>query len=428
MPALRDRWQAAVGGLPRPFWTLFAGMIVNRLATFVATFLSLFLVRERGLSPAGAGRVVAMFGVGILVAGPVGGTLADAIGRRATMLLSLVSGAFAVGAIGFLREPWLLGLFAFLAAATSELYRPAMNAAIADLVAPPDRARAYGLVYWAVNLGWALSLSVAGLVAERSFLALFLADAATCLLFALLVHTGVPETRPVGLRAHSPLAGLARVLADGTFVVFLGLQLAALVVFLQFQLAAPLDMAAHGLGPAVFSVLLAVNGAGVVLLQPLLGPWLRRFDPNRLLAASALLFGAGFGVNALAPWLGVVAYLAGVVLWTVGEVVGFPVASALVADLAPAELRGRYQGLFSMSWGVSFTIAPLLGGEVLSRLGARTLWLGCLAAGAAVAAGYLATARPRRRRLAPLRAEEAARAAPRRAAATPGSAEPESAP
>ena len=324
------------------------------------------------------------------------------------MLLSLVSGAFAVGAIGFLREPWLLGLFAFLAAATSELYRPAMNAAIADLVPPADRARAYGLVYWAVNLGWTRQLSVAGLVAERSFVALFLADAATCLLFALVVFLRVPETRPAGLRAHSPLAGLARVMVDRTFVVFLGLYLLALVVFLQFQLAAPLDMATHGLGPAVFSALMAVNGLGVVLLQPALGPWLRRFDGNRLLAASALLFGVGFGVNALAGVAAVPAYLAGVVLWTIGEVVGFPVAATLVADLAPAELRGRYQGLFSMSWGVSFTVAPLVGGEVLSRLGPRALWLGCLAAGALVAAGYLATAAPRRRRLAALEAEASA--------------------
>jgi MFS family permease len=425
MPTLRDTWKASLGGLPRTFWTLLAGMLVNRLATFVAVFLSLYLVRDRGLSPAEAGRILAFFGVGILVAGPVGGTLADAIGRRATMLLSLVSGAFAVGAIGFLREPWLLALFAFLASATSELYRPAMNAAIADLVPPPDRARAFGLVYWAVNLGWALSLSVAGLVAERSFLVLFLADAGTCVLFALIVFLKVPETRPPGLHAHSPLSGLARVLADRTFVVFLGLYLTALVVFLQFQLAAALDMASHGLGPAVFSALMAVNGLGVVLLQPALGPWLRRFDGNRLLATSALLFGVGFGVNALADVAPLPAYLAGVVLWTLGEVVGFPVAAALVADLAPVELRGRYQGLFSLSWGVSFTLAPLVGGEVLSRFGARTLWLGCVIVGALVALGYLATAEPRRRRLALLQEEGEIT---RRSAAPPGGASAASAP
>ncbi len=402
---------AALGGLPATFWTLLAGLFVNRLATFVAIFLALFLVRDRGLAPDAAGRIVSLFGVGVLVAGPLGGTLADAIGRRATMLLSLSAGAFAVGAIGFLRAVPLLGLFAFLAALTSELYRPAMNAAIADLVPPEERARAYGLVYWAVNVGWSVSLSFAGFVAERSFVALFLADAATCLVFAAIVFLRVPETRPAGLHAESPFAGLARVFRDGPFVVFLLLQLGALVVFLQFQLAAPLDMAAHGVTPRGFSALMAMNGFGVALLQPLLGPALRRRDGARLLATSALLFGLGFGVNALvgtslAAATGALAfYVVGVLLWTVGEVVGFPAANALVANLSPVALRGRYQGAFSMTWGAAFTLSPTLGGVLLARAGSRALWLLCLAAGAVIAMLHLAVAGPRRRRLAALRAE-----------------------
>jgi MFS family permease len=88
-----------------------------------------------------------------------------------------------------------------------------------------------------------------------------------------------------------------------------------------------------------------------------------------------------------------------VALWTVGEVLAFPVANAIVADLAPVHLRGRYQGAFTMSWGVAFTVSPLVAGEVLSRLGAPALWAGCLAVGLAVAAGHLAIAPARRRRL-----------------------------
>jgi MFS family permease len=402
---LRERLRPAVGGLSPVFWTLLVGMFVNRLASFVATFLALYLVRERGLAADAAGRVVALFGLGVLVAGPLGGTLADAIGRRRTMLLSFLLGALSVGALGFLRSPPLLALFTFLAAATSEIYRPAMSAAIADVVPMADRTRAWGLTYWAMNLGWTFGLALGGAIAARSFTALFLADAATSLAFAAIVARRVPETRPSGTRVHSPLAGLARVFADGPFVVFLLLNLTALVVFVQFQLAAPLDMDRHGVGPGTFAALLSVNGLGVVVLQPLLGPALARRDGGRLLAASALLIGAGFGVNALAGWLPPLpVYLAGVALWTLGEVVGFPAGAAIVANLAPTELRGRYQGAFSMSWGVAFTIAPVLGGEVLTRFGGRALWTACLGIGIAVAAGHLVAAPGRRRRLAVLEA------------------------
>lgn len=404
---LRDRARAAMGGFPPVFWTILAGMFVNRLATFVATFLGLFLVRERGFPPDTAGRIVSLFGVGILVAGPLGGTLADAIGRRTTMLLSFGLGAVAVATIGFLHHPALLALFAFLSAATSELYRPAMAAAIADIVPFEDRARAWGLTYWVTNLGWTFGLALGGLIAAHSFTALFLADAAGSLLFAAVIARGVPETRPAGTHAHPPLVGLARVFTDGPFVLFLLLNLAALVVFVQFQLAAPVDMHAHGVGPGTFAALLSINGLGVVLLQPVLGPALERKDGARLLAASALFIGTGFGLNALAGWLPPLpVYVAGVALWTIGEVVGFPAAAAIVANLAPAELRGRYQGAFSMSWGVAFTIAPLLGGGLLTHLGSGALWTTCLAICVAVAAGHLAAGGPRRRRLAALKAAE----------------------
>jgi MFS family permease len=316
------------------------------------------------------------------------------------MLLSFGLGALSVGAIGFLREPALLAAFTFLAALTSEMYRPAMSAAIADVVPSGDRARAWGIAYWAINLGWTFGLAIGGFLASRSFTALFLADAATTLVFAGIVARRVPETRPPGTHAHSPLAGLARVFADGPFVAFLLLNLAALVVFVQFQLAAPIDMNAHGVGPGTFAALLSINGLGVVLLQPLAGPALARRDGGRLLAASALLIGTGVGLNALAGWLPPLpVYVAGVVLWTMGEVVGFPAGAAVVANLSPPELRGRYQGAFSMSWGVAFTIAPVLGGELLTRAGGPALWLACFAIGVAVAAGHLVAAGPRRRRL-----------------------------
>ena len=165
MRAHTGRFRAAVGGLPPAFWTLWAGLLVNRLASFVATFLALYLVRERGFAPDEAGRVVALFGAGVLVSGPLGGTLADLVGRRATMLVSLCSGAAVAGTIGFLRSPSWLAVFTFLAAATNELYRPAMNAAITDVVPAGDRARAWGITYWAANLGWSFGLALGGVAA-----------------------------------------------------------------------------------------------------------------------------------------------------------------------------------------------------------------------------------------------------------------------
>lgn len=406
--ALRQRLTGAIGGLPRSFWTIWWGLIVNRLASFVLAFLSIYLVRDRGFRPADAGRVLALYGIGLTVAGPLGGLLADRIGRRPTMIAGLVLGAGAVGMLAFVHSAALLSLFAFLAAAAGEVYRPAMSAAVADLVPPADRPRAYGLVYWATNLAFSVSLVLGGLVADRNVSTLFLADAGTSIAAAVLVLLTVPETRPKGTVHEPAIRGLVAVFADGPFVSFLLLHVAALTVFAQWQLALPIDMLAHGLGPSRFAVLMSLNCAGVVFLQPVLSPRLHRFDAAGLLALSAALFGAGYGLNAVGGGVGV--YAVGTALWTVGEVVGFPVASTMVANLAPPALRGRYQGAFSMAWGMALVLSPLGAGETMQRFGARTLWVLCLGVALVVAAGHLLTGGTRRRRLALLLGSGAQRA------------------
>jgi MFS family permease len=373
-------------------------MLVNRLASFVATFLALFLVRERGFTAEAAGRLVALYGAGQFLAGPLGGMLADSIGRRATMTLGLCAGGACVAAIGFASSSGALAALVFLASLAGEIYRPAASAVVADVVAPEDRARAFGLVYWAVNLGWAISLSLAGLVADRSIRWLFLADAATSIAFAGIVFSRIPETRPAQGGHEPALAGMARVFRDRQYLAFLGLHLLGLMVFVQFQLAAPLDYAAHGVGPSTFSLLMAMNGLGVVVLQPLMSRWVARSDDARMLSLSALLFGVGMGLNAFQG--SVLGYVLGNLTWTVGEVVGFPVANALVASFAPKELRGRYQGAFAMTWGLALTLGPVVGGAVLDRYGGRVVWMGCLALGVLVAAGHQLAAPARRRRLA----------------------------
>jgi MFS family permease len=400
---LRTRYRAAIGGLPPVFWSLWWGVLVNRTASFVGGFLALFLVQAHGFGDAAAGRVMALYGLGSMLGSLSGGVLADRVGRRFTMLGSLGAGALTLFGIGFAQGAPLLAGLAFAQGVANGMYPPALNAAVADAVPPAERGRAFGLVYWASNVGFGVGFALAALVAPRSLAALFLLDGATTLAFALLVAARVPETRPTGAPEHAALSGLLRVAKDRVLLAFLGLQLVMLLVFTQWALVFPVDVAAHGVGRGGYAALMLMNCVGAVVLQPLVAPWLRRREPSRVLAVSALLIGGGFGLNALAGGLPV--FAAGVALWTVGEVLGLPTASALSADLAPIALRGRYQGAYVMTWGAALTLSPLVSGELAERTGAGTVWLACLAAGLLSAAGHLLAAGSRRRRVAALAAE-----------------------
>ncbi len=387
-----DALRRTASGLPRPFWFIWTGALVTRAGTFVLPYLALYLTQGLGLPPGRAGLVVALYGAGGSIAGPLGGYLADHVGRRVVLVGALALGGAGMIALGFAHRVAVLAPALFAVALVTESYRPAMQAAVADMVGPADRVRAFNLVYWVINFGFAIGLTVGGLLASRSFLWLFLGDGATTLAFAAIVWAGVPETRPAAPAAHArsahPVAEFLAPYRDRVFVAFLVLAFCVALVFMQNATTFAVDLAAHGVGKAAFGRVLALNGALIVLVQPFLGPALERRDRSRTLAAGAALVGLGFGLNAIARALPL--YTAGVVVWTLGEMMVLPVANAVVADLAPRAVRGRYQGAYGLAFGLAVSAAPALGMGALERFGSVALWSGCLALGLLAGAGHLA--------------------------------------
>ncbi|MFL5354264.1 MDR family MFS transporter [Archangium sp.] len=396
--------RATAGGLPRTYWYLWTGTLVNRLGSFVVPFLSLYLIRERGFHEAEAGLVVSLHGAGGVIAALVGGTLADRVGRRATLLSGLWLGSAAMLSLGFSRATWQICVSAFLLGLLGELYRPAVSAALADVVPPQDRARAYGLLYWVVNVGFSIALPLAGLASRFGFLALFVADACTTFLYGVIVWWKVPETRPA---LPPEQAGPSRrppslaPFGDPVFLAFALPILLTALVFSQGSVTLLMDLTSQGMSPATFGAVLAVNGVLIVLLQPFAGRWLGTLRRATALSWASGLTGLGFGLHALGAQPGLAALA--VVVWTLGEIAQSPVASAVVADLAPTEQRGTYQGAYYMLWALSSCLAPALGSWVLGHHGRYALWGGCLALGLFAAGWHLAVAAARRRRMDTLR-------------------------
>jgi len=370
-------------GLPRTFVVLWWGMLVNRLGGFVVPFLAIYLTSQRGFSVERVGLILSLYGAGSVLAGPLGGWLSDRLGRKTVMLASLCLGAASALALALVRSGPAVACAVFCVSFLGDMYRPACSAMVADLI-PDERQRAFGLVYWAINLGFSGAMIVAGVLMRFGYLVLFAADAATTLAFAALVALRIQETRPEGAQAH-PLH-IAAPFRDGRFVSFFLLMLGIAVIYSQAHCTLPVDMQSHGISAAGYGYIIAINGVMIVLLQPWVSQRLGRLPPARMLAFSGLLVGAGFGIQALAG--GVPVYVAAIVVWTLGEIVGAPMGAAVVASLAPASLRGTYQGAFGMAWGGGAFLAPMLGGFVMGRWGGPSLWVGCLALGCLVGVGH----------------------------------------
>src|SRR5690348_8427448 len=178
-----------------PVGALTATHFVARAGGVARAFLVLYLTQERQLSPMTAGVVVAAIGIGDIGSQLLGGWLGDRIGRRNTMLVGFLGTAITLIALGSAATVPAICAAAVGVGLTAELFRPAGSAAVADLPAQ-ERVRAFGLLFWAANLGFTVSTVAAGILVRHGYGILFWINAAASVLAAFIVWRHVQETRP----------------------------------------------------------------------------------------------------------------------------------------------------------------------------------------------------------------------------------------
>jgi MFS family permease len=369
----RRTLRAGIRALPRPVWILCAGSFVNRFGSFVAVFLVLYL-REKGYSIAEAGFVVSLYGAGNVMAAAVGGLVADRLGRRNAIVISMFSSAATLLALSQAEDIVPIAVLTILAGLTGEMYRPASSALLADLVPAGERLPAFALNRLAINLGFAAGPATAGLLADRSFTYLFVGDAFTSVVFGVLTLVALPEgvrTRRGDERRGEALRTIAR---DRAFLFFLVSSVLGAFVYFQANATFPLHVKESGLSNSDYGLLISLNGLAIVVLELPFTSVTQRFPAIPTLAVGSLLVGLGFALNAWAESLAALALT--VFIWTIGEIVYAPVAATYVADIAPTHLRARYQGAWGLTWGVAFMLGPWLGAAFFASNG-DAFWLFC---------------------------------------------------
>ena len=383
--------------LPRPVWLLQAGGLANWLGQGIAyPFLVIYLHNVRGISLDTAGLVLAFSAAVGLVAFPVAGAVVDRVGGRLTLGAALVVQATGYALFPLVHDAWQAFAVAAIVGAGVGGFWPGQSTLLAGLISEDRRHAAYSVQRIAMNLGFGLGGLTGGLIATTenatSFTALFLINAATCLVFVSVLF-GVPEPELEDATEEEERGGYGALLRDRTLLSILGLN--ALFVsagYAQLELLPAFaknetDVSEVGIGLIFF-----VNTLSVVLAQL---PLMRLLEGRRrMLAYLALGFvwAAGWlGVLAAGIWFTAAAAVAVIAAATIaiglGECIHGVVHAPLIIDLAPTRQRGRYIALSGTSWSVGFIVGPAVGGVILDS---APLALWPAAAAAALVGGLLA--------------------------------------
>lgn len=375
--------------LPASIWALgFVSLLMDVSSEMIHSLLPVFLVTTLGASMLVVGLVEGAAESLALVTKVFSGVLSDWLGRRKPLALL----GYGLGA---LSKP----LFALAGTAGMVLAARAIDrfgkglrgaprdALVADLAPPAVRGAAFGLRQSLDTVGAFLGplLAVAlMLLWADDIRAVFWVAVVPAVLCVALLAFGVhePDTPP-GVRRRNPIRrDNLRLLGSGYWwIVAVG----AVFTLARFSEAFLVLRAQQGGLPLAWAplVLIAMNLVFAAGAYPF-GRLADRLDHRRLLAAGlavlvlADLLLAAAGAGPLL-WLGIA-------LWGLHMAMTQGLLATMVADAAPAHLRGTAYGVFNLASGLALLGASVLAGWLWDTWGAATTFI----AGAAFSAVALA--------------------------------------
>lgn len=365
---------------PRKFWLVVGVSFIDHVGgTMLWPFFSLYITEKFDVGMTEAGIVLGLFSIAGLFGQMIGGALTDKFGRRKLIIFGLVFSALSTLTLGFINNFSALIPLAIGIGLLSDIAGPAHNAMIGDILPDHQRQEGFGIMRVVGNLAWIIGPTIGGFIAGKSYLALFVIDAIISCIVAFLFYLLIAETKPEAHPETKPesmfetFKGYGSVLKDYAFMAFLLASMLMGLVYQQMYNSLSVYLRDnHGIDPGGYGFLLTTSAIVVILFQFSMTRLIKNKPPFKMMALGTLFYMIGFTMFGVVGvyWLFVLA----IVVITIGEMIVVPTSQTLAMGFAPEEKRGRYMGMFGVTWSIPATIGPGAAGLILDNLNPDLLW------------------------------------------------------
>jgi len=365
---------------PNPFKVLVLATFIDRLGGFLLfPFFSLYLIERFGVGVTQVGILFAMFSGGSIIGSTIGGALADKYGRRSMLLLGLISSGIGSILMGLVDNLYIFFIIAAFLGVLGDLGRPARQAMVVDLLPQDKQAEGFGILRVFVNLSATIGPMLGGILASQSYMFLFIGDAVSSLITALIVFFVIPETKPEKKddkpeeSVINTLIGYKEVFKDSLYIIFLAVSAITVLVYMQLNSTLSVFLLMeHDFPPEGFGLLLSMNALMVVLFQFWITKRVSNYAPMKMMAFGTLLYMIGFGMYGFITEIYL--FFVAMAILTVGEMIVLPVSQAVVAKLAPEDKRGRYMAVYGFHWALPTLFGVIIAGLIMDYIGPNLVW------------------------------------------------------
>jgi MFS family permease len=398
---------------PRQFWIVVIVSFIDRVGgTALFPFFALYITGKFEVGMTQAGIILGVFAIFGLFGSMLGGALTDRFGRRKLIIFGLVFSALSTLSIGFVNDFGTLFPLAVIVGLLTDIAGPAHAAMIADILPEDKRQEGFGILRVVGNMAWIVGPTIGGFIANRSYLGLFILDAVISCFVALLFYLLIKETKPDTSAEKSSgsmlesFQGYGIVARDLAFMAFLVAGILMGAVYQQMYNSLSVFLRdVHQIQPQGYGFLMTTSAITVIIFQFWITRVIKHRPPFLMMALGTIFYMIGFTMFGFVSlyWM----FGLAIVIITIGEMLIMPTSSALVANFAPEDMRGRYMAFFSLMWMLPAAIGPGAAGIILDNFNPNLLWYigGILCAVAAVAFYALHLRLGTQKRFAPAPAE-----------------------
>jgi MFS family permease len=374
---------------PSQYWLMITGIIISTAGgSMIWPFLLIYASAKLNLPLSTAATLISINAGTGLLSSFLAGTLADKIGRKVVMVFSLALNGIAYFFLMRAETYPQFVILMVLIGLSNPLYQVGADAMLADMIPSEKRTDAYAISRIANNAAFALGPAVGGFLAATSYNLAFYGAATGYVAYSLLLFFLAHETLE---KQKAPISqmetgqargqeGYVRVFRDKGYMLFVSLISIGLIAPTMLWILMPVYAKTNfGIPENLYGWIPTTNALMCVFIQYSVTQVSRRYKTLPVTAIGMLIYAIGAGSVALMSsfwgfWLSMV-------ILTFGELVIVPTASKYVADQAPADLRGRYMGVYWLGWGLARTLAPLIGGFLNDAIAPRAIWIGGLVIG-----------------------------------------------
>ncbi|OQY27340.1 MAG: hypothetical protein DRH15_13790 [Deltaproteobacteria bacterium] len=374
------KMKATFDEFPRTFWTLIAATFIDRIGGFLLfPFFALYITQKFGVGMTQVGVLFTIFSIGSIFGGLLGGAMTDKFGRRTMLLFGLVVSGTSSILMGLVNDLTVFYTLAGFMGIIGSAGGPAQQAMVADLLPREKQAEGFGIIRVVMNLAATIGPAIGGLLAAQSFMLLFVADAVSSLITAVIVYFVIPETMPQKAddgreeTITQTIGGYKTILKDWVYMAFLGVSMLMVLVYMQMNSTLSVFLRdVHGFPAQQFGWLLSMNAAMVVAFQFWVTRKISKYSPMKLMALGTFFYGIGFGIYGFVSAIPM--FFVAMAIITIGEMITSPIGQALVAQFAPEDKRGRYMAAFGFSWVIPNTFGVLGAGLIMDYLDPNWVW------------------------------------------------------